>query len=135
MTTRPGPDDGSAPPTWWASLAVRSAALPLPSEHRYRYRQEFLAELHGMPPSAQLHHAAGVLSRVLTLRVALTDPGRRLTEEGSARSWRCRLGRHGWRYEKDWQGTSYRVCRRCGKVTGVSVVPPGGPQWPMGGGY
>ena len=35
-------------PTWWASWAVRSAALPLPSEHRYRYRQEFLAELHGM---------------------------------------------------------------------------------------
>jgi hypothetical protein len=35
-------------PTWWASLAVRSAALPLPLEHRWRYRQEFLAELYGM---------------------------------------------------------------------------------------
>jgi hypothetical protein len=23
-------------PTWWASLAVRSASLPLPSEQRYR---------------------------------------------------------------------------------------------------
>jgi len=32
-------------PTWWASLAVRSASLPLPAEHRWRYRQEFLAEL------------------------------------------------------------------------------------------
>jgi hypothetical protein len=29
-------------PTWWASLVVRSAALPLPAEHRWRYRQEFL---------------------------------------------------------------------------------------------
>jgi hypothetical protein len=27
-------------PTWWASLVVRTAALPLPSEHRWRYRQE-----------------------------------------------------------------------------------------------
>jgi hypothetical protein len=23
-------------PTWWASLVVRTAALPLPSEHRWR---------------------------------------------------------------------------------------------------
>jgi hypothetical protein len=43
-------------PTWWASLAVRSAALPLPSEHRWRYRQEFLAELYGMTPTEQRHH-------------------------------------------------------------------------------
>ena len=35
-------------PTWWASLVVRTAALPLPSEHRWRYRQEFLSELYGM---------------------------------------------------------------------------------------
>jgi hypothetical protein len=41
-------------PSWWASWAVRSASVPLPSEHRYRYRQEFLAELYGMTPSEQL---------------------------------------------------------------------------------
>ena len=40
-------------PTWWASLVVRTAALPLPSEHRWRYRQEFLAELYGMTPAEQ----------------------------------------------------------------------------------
>ena len=51
-------------PTWWASLAVRSASLPLPAEHRCRYRQEFLAELYGMTPAEQRHHASGVLSRV-----------------------------------------------------------------------
>src|SRR4029453_18453863 len=44
---RPG---GGGEPTWWASLAVRSASVPLPSEHRWRYRQEFLAELYGMTP-------------------------------------------------------------------------------------
>ena len=52
----------AGPPTWWASLVVRSASLPLPAEHRWRYRQEFLAELYGMPPAEQLHHVTGVLS-------------------------------------------------------------------------
>ena len=68
-------------PTWWASLVVRSAVLPLRSEHRYRYRQEFLAELYGMTPSEQRHHASGVLSRVWTLRVTLTDPARLTLKE------------------------------------------------------
>ena len=65
-------------PTWWASLAVHSASLPLPSEHRWRYRQEFLAELYGMTPAEQLHHATGILSRVWTLWVALEEPERLL---------------------------------------------------------
>jgi hypothetical protein len=26
----------TGPPTWWASLVVRTAALPLPSEHRWQ---------------------------------------------------------------------------------------------------
>jgi DNA-binding PadR family transcriptional regulator len=63
-------------PKWWASLAVRSASLPLPSEDRWRYRQEFLAALYGMTPAEQLHHATGVLSRGWALRVALTEPDR-----------------------------------------------------------
>ena len=42
----------------------RPAALPLPSEHRWRYRQEFLAELYGMTLSEQRRHATGGLSRV-----------------------------------------------------------------------
>ena len=64
-------------PTWWASLAVRSASLPLPSEHRYRYRQEFLAELYGMTPAEQLHHATGIaLSRL--------DPASRPQRAGTA---------------------------------------------------
>jgi hypothetical protein len=49
-------------PTWWASLVVRSASLPLPSEHRWRYRQEFLAELYGMtPPSSSTTPGRGPL--------------------------------------------------------------------------
>ena len=63
-------------PIWRASWGVRSASLLLPSAHRYRYRQEFLAELYGMTPPQQLHQATGVLFRVWTLRAALDEPAR-----------------------------------------------------------
>jgi hypothetical protein len=103
-------------PTWWASLVVRSASLPLPSEHRYRYRQEFLAELYGMTPTQQLHHASGVLSRVWTLRVALTEPERLMPKETTmAKPWRCRIGRHRWQRLRNPEGGWYRECRGCGK--------------------
>ena len=115
-------------PTWWASWAVRSASLPLPSEHRYRYRQEFLAELYGMTPAEQRHHATGVLSRVWTLRVALNEPARLTSKEAAmAKPWRCRIGLHRWRIEKDYQGKRYRECRQCGAVSGTSMTPPGTP--------
>jgi hypothetical protein len=114
-------------PTWWASWAVRSASLPLPSEHRWRYRQEFLAELYGMTPAEQLHHATGVLSRIWTLRMALADPARLTRKEASmAKPWRCRLLLHHWRIEKDYQGRRYRECTRCGAISSASMYPPGG---------
>jgi hypothetical protein len=55
---------------------VRTAALPLPSEHRQRYRQEFLAELYGMTPAEQRHHVTVIVSRIWTLWMALTEPER-----------------------------------------------------------
>jgi hypothetical protein len=70
-------------PTWWASVVVRTATLPLPSEHRWRYRQEFLAELYGMTPAEQRHHAIGVLSRI---------------------------GRHRWQRLRNPEGGWYREC-------------------------
>jgi hypothetical protein len=115
-------------PRWWASLAVRSASLPLPSEHRYRYRQEFLAELYGMTPSEQRHHASGVLSRVVALRVALNEPERLISKEATmAKPLRCRIGMHRWRIQTDYQGKRYRECRHCGAVSGSSMTPPGTP--------
>ena len=103
-------------PTWWASLVVRSAALPLPSEHRWRYRQEFLAELYGMTPTEQRHHASGVLSRIWTLRVALAAPQRLISKEVTmAKPWRCRIGRHRWQRLRNPEGGWYRECRGCGK--------------------
>ena len=94
-------------PTWWASLAVRLASLPLPSEDRWRYRQEFLAELYGMTPAEQRDHAAGVLSRVWTLRIALTEPERLLVQEATmTKPWRCRLHLHRWRLERGLSGAA-----------------------------
>jgi hypothetical protein len=114
-------------PTWWASLAVRSASLPLPSEDRWRYRQEFLAELYGMTPAEQRHHAAGVLSRVWTLRIALTEPERLLVQEATmTKPWRCRLHLHRWRLERGHQGQRYRECIRCGAISDPSTPLPGG---------
>ena len=129
MTTRLGSrGTGQAgQPTWWATWVVRSAALPLPSEHRSRYRQEFLAEPYGMTPTEQRHHATGVLSRVWTLRVALTEPERLLRKEAiMAKPWRCRLHLHRWRFERDYQGQRYRECVRCGAISGGSTPLPGG---------
>jgi hypothetical protein len=115
-------------PSWLASVVVRSASLPLPSEHRWRYRQEFLAELYGMTPSEQLHHATGVLSRVWTLRVALTEPARLTREEATmAKPWLCRIGKHRWQRLRNPEGGWYRECRGCGKQrisTGGGQVPP-----------
>ena len=103
-------------PTWWASFAVRSASLPLPSEHRWRYRQEFLAELYGMTPAEQRHHAGGVLSRVVALRAALSEPAQLTPEEATMTTpWRCRIGRHRWQRQRNPQGGWYRECRDCGK--------------------
>jgi hypothetical protein len=95
---------------------VRTAALPLPTEHRWRYRQEFLSELYGMTPAEQRHHATGVLSRVVALRVALTEPEQLLAKEATmAKPFLCRIGWHRWQRLRNPEGGWYRECRGCGK--------------------
>jgi hypothetical protein len=127
LLRRAGP---AGSPTWWASWAVRSASVPLPSEHRYRYRQEFLAELYGMTPSEQLHHATGVLSRVWTLRVALNDPARLMPKEAAmAKHWRCRVRLHRWQRLRNPEGGWYRECRECGTQRDISRGPGGPTPW------
>jgi hypothetical protein len=122
-------------PTWWASLVVRSASLPLPSEQRWRYRQEFLAELYGMTPAEQRHHATGVLSRIWTLRMALTEPERLTHKEAAmAKPFLCRIGRHRWQRLRNPEGGWYRECRGCGRQrdgiggpsAGGGLLPPTG---------
>ena len=123
-------------PTRWASLVVRSAALPLPSEHRWRYRQEFLAELYGMTPAEQRRHASGVLSRIWTLRLALTDPDRLARKEATmTKPFLCRIGRHRWQRLRNPEGGWYRECRGCGTQRsglGGPTNSPGGLLPPTG---
>jgi hypothetical protein len=104
---------------------VRSASLPLPSQHRWRYRQEYLAELYGMTPAEQLHHASGVLSRSWTLRVALTEPARLLPKEATmAKPWRCRLHPHRWQRLRNPEGGRYLECLGCGQQQDLRAGPP-----------
>ena len=64
-------------PTWWASSGSpqRRAAAAVRSIGGATGR-EFLAELYGMTPAEQRHHAIGILSRIWTLWMALTEPER-----------------------------------------------------------
>ena len=117
-------------PTWWASVVVRSAALPLPSEHRWRYRQEFLAELYAMTPAQQRHHAAGVLSRVWTLRVALGEPAPLLRKEAAVtKPWRCTLRMHRWQRIRNPEGGWYSECRQCGTQQDLNNTGGPPPVW------
>jgi hypothetical protein len=69
-----------------------------------------------MSSSAQLHHASGVLSRVVTLRAALTDPDGQLAKEAAmAKNWRCRVRLHRWQQFRNPEAGWYRECRLCGK--------------------
>ena len=120
-------------PTWWASLVMRSASLPLPTEHRWRYRQEFLAELYGMTPGEQRRHASGVLSRVLALRVALSEPAQLNSKEAAMTPWRCRLRIHRWQRLRNPEGGWYRECLGCGRQRdGIGGPSSGGGLPPTG---
>src|SRR5215472_2463248 len=57
---------------FWPRHTVGVATRVLPVATRGRYRQEFLAELHGLGRARQLRHTAGVLSRSWALRAAVS---------------------------------------------------------------
>lgn len=116
-----------------ARTGMALAAAALPRAARARYRQEFLAELHDLPPVAQLRHTAAVLIRTPALRAAL--------EEGAmpvlARRrpfWRCRVFRwHEFVVRSTEDGGRYQTCLRCGTDRGpVSHHPLTTPPYPVG---
>jgi hypothetical protein len=98
-------------------LAVR--ALP-ELDDRLRYRAEFLADLHSLPPAGQLKYTAGVLSQMLALRAALGSAPSRVEEDAmtitrTPFSWRCRVLRmHHWVPRSADDGSRYEACSRCG---------------------
>ena len=109
------------------SLAAR--ALRRPGD-RARYRAEFLAELHHLPPADQLRFTAGVLSQTLALRAALGSSPTRAEEDAmtlprTTVHWRCRVLRaHAWVSRSAEDGGRYLVCRRCGRDKGDASWGP-----------
>jgi hypothetical protein len=110
---------------------VELAALTLPASYRERYRREFTAELHFVPRANQLRYATRVLSRTLSLRLALTEPapeaiGESTMKKVSTRPLRCRLNlRHQWRRYFTEDGGRYKACATCGKELPPMSIWPG----------
>ena len=114
-----------------ARLAVGLAVRWLPErDDRLRYGAEFLADLHALPPAAQLRYAAGVLSQTFALRAALGSSRTRAEEAAmtlTARrpTFRCRvLRRHQWVLRSTEDGNRYHACARCDRERA---------DWPRGG--
>jgi hypothetical protein len=107
-----------------ARLGIDLAARALPTRaDRERYATEFLAELHGLSPAAQLRHTAGVLSQTFALRAALGASASRGIEEAAMRTtipagqrFRCRyMHWHYWHTFSTDDGERYVACSVCRK--------------------
>ncbi len=114
-----------------ARAGVELAVRALPElDDRLRYRAEFTADLHGLPPAGQLRYAAGVLSQTFALRAALGSVPSRVEEDAmtittSNYSWRCRILRtHHWVSRSSEDGRRYLACDRCGRDKGNASWGP-----------
>jgi hypothetical protein len=113
---------GARPPIPAARIGVELAARMLPTRPaRARYTSEFLAELYGLPPAAQLRHTVGVLSQVFALRAALGSSSSPIEEKAVpstplGRRLRCRILRwHHWHTYSTTDGGRYKACTVCHK--------------------
>ena|SRR5688500_6270790 len=113
---------GERAPIPMARIGVGLAARALPTRSaRERYAAEFLAELHGLPPAAQLRHTAGVLSQAFALRAALGSSPSQIEEKTMpitplGRRLRCRLLRwHDWHTYSTEDGGLFKACTVCHK--------------------
>ncbi len=113
---------GDRAPIPVARLGVELAARVLPpGPARVRYTAEFLAELYGLAPAAQLRHTVGVLSQAFALRAALGSSSSLIEEKAVpsiplGRRLRCRLLRwHHWHTYSTEDGGLYKACTVCRK--------------------
>ena len=111
---------GERAPVPVARLGTALAVRALPSRpDRERYAAEFLAELYGLTPAAQLRHTAGILSQAFALRAALGSSPSRIEEKVMptsplGRRIRCRLLRwHHWHTYSTQDGGLYKACTIC----------------------
>lgn len=101
-----------------ALVCVAVRVLPR-GDHRQRYRSEFLAELHGLPPAHRARHVVGLIGSAPRLS--------RAVREGRAATWErlylsvprrpllcaLRVG-HRWGTVTADDSTEYQGCLRCG---------------------
>jgi hypothetical protein len=126
--------DAAHRPAVAARCAVTTGTLILPhGQIRSRYRQELLAELYFIEPSAQLRFSVGVLSRAWALRRALTEEGTVSHDNLPHTSVLCRFNlHHQYRTTSTEDGSRYRQCRRCGKYDPRDDHGPGNWAAPIG---
>ncbi len=118
-------------------VGLAARALPGPTE-RARYRAEFLADMHDLPPAGQLRYAVGVLSRTFALRAALGASPSRAEEDAMTLStttvpfWRCRVLRlHRWVRRSTADGGRFEAGALCGTDRGpAGLGPMTTPPWP-----
>ncbi|WP_143447607.1 hypothetical protein [Kineosporia sp. R_H_3] len=117
-----GRSEGAAPgsPGRPARWAVRVAVQVLPAGAvRDRYRDEFVAELYGMPLRRRLRHLAGVAAAMPTLGAVVRKAGRESAEQldrRPRRRLRCATNvRHRWGTFSTEDGSRFRACVLCGK--------------------
>jgi len=132
------------PAAFWASRTVGLAARALPrGEHRYRYRDEFVAELHGMSRPHQARHAISVLTHCWSLRSELASPPSTPSEALMTTSrdpLLCRThAHHRWTLQVDPDGHRVLRCTRCGRGRrqhrhGITHVDHAPRSWTTGGG-
>jgi hypothetical protein len=101
-------------------LLIRLGVRVLPGGlRRERYRQEFLAELHGMSGREQTLHAFQIVGSSWSLRSATTNPQREETTMLSMIRTKpplCLLNiRHHWEGQSSPDGDRYERCSKCGK--------------------
>jgi hypothetical protein len=106
---------------WLPRHTIQLATRVLPGSARDRYRQEFLAELHGVSRARQLRHAIGVLSRSWALRAAINTPSEAAAADMEIvfprhrRPLSCWLNRHRRETFRTEDAKPYQRCQRCGK--------------------
>ena len=103
----------------WCGRIVELAARLLPAEQRQRYALEFIAELYGMPRSAQFRHSTQVLAHAWALRSVLRTARSSTSQEAimttaNRRPLKCRLRLHLWDEQVNPETQErYEICRRC----------------------
>jgi hypothetical protein len=106
-------------PTPVAAALIALSVLPLPAKSRDRWRDEYRAEIVGLPRIRQVAEAASALAGALNLRSALIA-GDADSVFTPATTWSCRVGRH--RYQTVNQDNpenrkyQLRECISCGKI-------------------